>query len=433
MKHRGSASVITLVLILLLSGCRGWGQKVSITVPKVALQQPDRIPPHLVQSKPSPCIEASGTIEAHKVEVAAELGGRVVKVAAGEGDRVERGQLLVSLDESDLTAQITRAQGALKVARAELAQAQAGPRPEEIAAARSSVQQATAQAQGKWQDWQNAEQILGDPQDLKLRITEARTALKLAERDLEMAEAELEAAQQSRDREEWGTVEYRIAQKKVEAAEWSLKAAQATRDGARAKLAALQAMLEEPLTLKAKAHAAEAAYQVAQADVTVARAELASVEAPPLAEDVAIARAKVHQEEATLHTLEVRRKKMTLRAPCDGLISSRAVEVGEVTAPGAPLMTIADLSEVTLAVYVPETQIGQVKMGQEAVITVDSYPDKGFMGRVTHIADEAEFTPRNVQTEEQRVNLVFAVKITLPNPKRRLKPGMPADALIQVR
>jgi len=431
-RKKGIFIAILVGLLTLTSGCGNWAQQVPIALPRIDL--PSLGLGWLTHAQPGASleIEASGTIEAREVMVTAELGGRVVDIFVDEGEEVKRGQVLIRLDESDLAAQIAQAQAAVKVAKAELAQAQARARPERVAVAQSALNRAMTQALGKWRAWQNAIRIRDNPQELQLRITEARTALALAERDVEMAEASLEAAKQSRDREKWGSVEYRIAEKKVEAAEQSLKAAQATRDGAQAKLAALQAMRDKPLLLEAQVHAAEAAYRLAQADVAVAQAELAAVRAPPLAEDIAIAQAKVHKAEAALHTLEVMRKKMMLRAPCDGVISSRSVEVGELAGPGKPLLTIADLSEVILTVYVPETQIGLVKLGQRAVVTVDSYPGRGFPGQVTYIADQAEFTPRNVQTKEERVNIVFAVKITLPNPEGKLKPGMPADALIQV-
>ena len=385
----------------------------------------------LAQSTTSRVIEASGTIEARDVVVVAELGGRVVRVAADEGESVRRGRVLVGLDDSDLAVQITQAQAALKVAQAELAQARAGAKPEEIATAQSTLHQALVQARGSWQQWQDAIRARDNPQELQLRITEARTALALAERDVEMAEVELEAAEQSRDREQWASVEYRVAEKGVAAAEELLSVARVTQAGAQAKLTALQAIREKPLILEAKMHIAEAAYRMAQADVVVARTELAAVQSPPQVEDVAIAEAMVHQDEAVLRTLEVMRERMALRAPCDGVVSSRAVEVGEIAAPGAPLLTITDLSEITLKVYVPETQIGRVRLGQEAAILVDSYPGQGFIGQVAHIADGAEFIPRNVQTKEERANTVFAVKIILANPEQRLRPGMPADALLR--
>jgi len=422
--HMCFAVAVLIAMTLTVAGCVGWGHQVP-----TALHQPIWLKPAL-SAEPFG-IQASGTIEARDVAIVAELGGRVMEVTVDEGDMVRHGQPLVVLDDTDLVVQIAQAQAALRVAQAELDRTRAGARPEEVAAAQTALHQALIRARGAWREWQDAIRAREHSQDLEMRITEARTDLALTEHDVEMAEAELEAARQSRDREKWGSVEYRIAEKQVAAAEESLAAAQALRDGARAKLAALQAMHERPLILEAEMHAAEGAYRIACADVAVARAELEAIKAPPLAEDIAVAQAGVHRAQAALRVLEVMRKKMTLHAPCDGLVSSRAVEVGEIATPGAPLLTIADLGEVTLVIYVPETQIGRVRLGQEAVVTVDSYPGRGFDGRVTYIADQAEFTPRNVQTKEERVNTVFAVEITLSNPEWLLKPGMPADALLR--
>jgi HlyD family secretion protein len=424
--------VASLTITLSFAGCAHWTQQIPHGIRQFDLGRLGLAQYAGPEGSAAPrLIETSGAIEARGVAVVAELGGRVTRVAASEGDRVTRGQVVVELDEGDLAVQIAQAQAGLQVAQAELARARAQTRPEEIAAAQSTLHQVLVQARGSWQQWQDSAQARDDPQELRLRITEAQTSLALADRDVELAEAELEAAKQSRDREKWGSVEYRIEERGVAAAEAALQAAQATQDGAQAKLKALHAIRQRPLILEAEVHAAEAAYRIAQADVAAAQADLAAVKAPPLDEDVAIAEARVHQAEAALHTMEVTRKKMALRAPCDGIVSGRAVEAGEMAAPGAPLLTIADIGEVTLTVYVPETQIGRVRLGQEAVVTVDSYPGRGFVGQVTHIADRAEFTPRNVQTKEERVNTVFAVSITLPNPEQRLKPGMPADALLR--
>ena len=121
---------------------------------------------------------------------------------------------------------------------------------------------------------------------------------------------------------------------------------------------------------------------------------------------------------------------LTLHAPVSGTVVSLAVHPGEVAAAGATLMMLADLSHLTLTVYVPQTQLGQVYLGQPATITVDSFPGRVFAGSVSHIADTAEFTPRNVATKEERVNLVFAVTLEVPNPDGALKPGMPADLVL---
>lgn len=117
-----------------------------------------------------------------------------------------------------------------------------------------------------------------------------------------------------------------------------------------------------------------------------------------------------------------------VRAPMDGTVLYRSVEPGEVVSPGQPLVTIADLDDLSLTVYVPEDQYGTIQLGGVYPVTVDSFPDEVFEGRVSHIADKAEFTPRNVQTVEGRKTTVFAIELDLPKGDIRLKPGMPADA-----
>ena len=131
---------------------------------------------------------------------------------------------------------------------------------------------------------------------------------------------------------------------------------------------------------------------------------------------------------SALAALKVRLGKLALEAPISGLVLERPVHVGEVAMPGAPLLTVADLDNLTLTIYVPEDQLGKVQLGQPVLVTVDAYPDRVFVGTVNFVSSQAEFTPKNVQTKEERVSMVFAVKVKLPNPDRALKPGMPADA-----
>jgi HlyD family secretion protein len=122
-----------------------------------------------------------------------------------------------------------------------------------------------------------------------------------------------------------------------------------------------------------------------------------------------------------------------IRAPIDGVVLLRAAEPGEITSAGGSLLVVANLDKMTLTVYVPEDQYGKIYLGQEYPITVDSFPDRVFMGKVTHISDQAEFTPRNVRTVQGRKNTVYAVRLTIPNPNHALKPGMPADVTLNLQ
>ncbi len=120
-------------------------------------------------------------------------------------------------------------------------------------------------------------------------------------------------------------------------------------------------------------------------------------------------------------------------APIDGVVLLRAAEPGEITSAGGSLLVVANLDKMTLTIYVPEDQYGKIYLGQEYPITVDSFPNRVFMGKVTHISDQAEFTPRNVRTVQGRKNTVYAVRLTIPNPDHALKPGMPADVTLNLQ
>jgi multidrug resistance efflux pump len=144
-----------------------------------------------------------------------------------------------------------------------------------------------------------------------------------------------------------------------------------------------------------------------------------------------VAEAQIAQAEAAASGLQAQIEKMALLSPIDGVVTSRSAHAGEAALPGATLLTIANLDEAKLTIYVPEDELNRVYLGQEVEVQVDSFPGRVFVGIVSYISQQAEFTPKNVQTEKERVNMVFAVKVRLPNPDHLLKPGMPADATLR--
>jgi HlyD family secretion protein len=149
-------------------------------------------------------------------------------------------------------------------------------------------------------------------------------------------------------------------------------------------------------------------------------------------EDIAIARANLNQAGASLGLSQVNLNYSILRAPSAGVVTVRQAELGEVVAPGSPVVTIADLDHIWLRAYIAETDLGSIHWGQDAVITTDTYPGKQYHGRISFIASTAEFTPKSVQTFKERVTLVYRIKIDIDNPNHELKPGMPADARIDL-
>jgi multidrug resistance efflux pump len=381
-------------------------------------------------------IIGSGTIEAETIVITTETGGRIIAIHADEGDKVHQGDLLVELDASLLAANRSQLEAALDTAQANLAEVSAPPRREDVAAAKAELQQALAARDGAYAVWQQAQSIVDNPLELNTQIDAARGDTAILEKEVEAAQAELKAAEIQRDEaarnqlnDEAVTIS-QVAIKQADAARANLAAAEAEFAGAQSQLALLIAIRDNPVIPITQANAAKTAYEQAKAAVSVAEAKLALVEAGPVPEDVVIAEAQVGQAEAALASIEVQLDKLNLTAPRDGIITDRPANPGELATPGATLMNLGDLDQVTLTVFIPVTQIGQVRVGQTARVEVDAYPGETFEGTVAFIAPEAEFTPKNVQTEEERVNLVFAVKITLDNPDHRLKPGMPADAQI---
>jgi HlyD family secretion protein len=149
-------------------------------------------------------------------------------------------------------------------------------------------------------------------------------------------------------------------------------------------------------------------------------------------EDIAIAHANLNAARANLGLSRINQGYTTLRAPSAGVITVRQAELGEVVSPGSPVVTLADLDHVWLRAYVAETDLGRIHWGQDATITTDTYPGKQYHGRISFISSTAEFTPKSVQTYKERVTLVYRIKIDIDNPNHELKPGMPADAHVDL-
>lgn len=181
---------------------------------------------------------------------------------------------------------------------------------------------------------------------------------------------------------------------------------------------------------KQRFDAARAGRDASQAQLRQARESLALVRKGPRRERIDQGRARLREAEAALALASERLGYATLTAPVAGTVLSKNVEPGEQVATGTPVITIGELDSVWMRAFIPETDLGRIKLGQQARVTTDTWPGRVYDGTVTFISSEAEFTPKNVQTSKERVKLVYRIKITLPNPHRELKPGMPADAEI---
>jgi HlyD family secretion protein len=173
-----------------------------------------------------------------------------------------------------------------------------------------------------------------------------------------------------------------------------------------------------------------ARYDIASAQYTSAEANLQKLQKFARPEEIRSAQAGLEQALATRDLLQKTLSDCHITAPMAGFITEKSVETGEFVNPGGTILTLTILQEVYLTIYIPEAQLGKVKLQQKAEIKIDSHPNQIFPGQVIYISPSAEFTPKNIQTKEDRVKSVFAVKIALSNPEFILKPGMPADAKI---
>jgi len=410
-------------------------------------------------------LEGSGTIEATEISVVSEMGGQLKEVLASEGDEVQEGQVLARLDSVLLDAQIRQAQARVRAAEAALALVKAGPRPEEIRQAEAAVEQARAAAEAARQAWENAVALRDNQQELDVQITSVRGQIGVAKRQVDAAEAAARATQKEEElmgrlvtmleegfdvtiplpgggyttthvnapphELEEARFQWNLASQRAWEMWKSLDAAKAALEGYERSLGNLVEQKEDPLVQEAQVNAAEANVRVAEAAVEEAEAALEALREGATPEQIAVAEARVAEAKSLVKVLATQREKTEILSPAEALVTESLVHSGETVLPGATLFRLAQLDTVYLTVYVAEKDLGLVRLGQSVAITVDSFPERVFEGKVVHIATEAEFTPKNVQTKEERVNMVFAVKVEVPNPDHALKPGMPADAVIR--
>lgn len=358
-----------------------------------------------------------------QAQTSAGIAQSIVVQQAQRG--VEMAQAAVAQAEGGLDA----AQADRDRAQAELARLQAGARDEEIAIYQALLDQAEALY---WQPKHNHDELI-NKEHLGTLEEQARYQMLAAQGARDAAQAQLDLVKAGPTDEEVAA-----AQAVVRAAQAQVDIAQAGVDSAQAALAQAQTELESAQgqvdLAESGVLAAQAQQDTAYGQLLQAQAQLDNLKAGATPEEIATLRAQVAQAqaaqtaaEASLDAIDILLERTRIIAPSGGIVLQRLIHTGELASPGAPLFILADLDQVTLTVYVPEADLGQVSLGQEVDVTVDAY-DQVFTGAVTHIASEAEFTPKNIQTQEERVHMVFAVKVRLGNSGHLLKPGMPADA-----
>jgi HlyD family secretion protein len=318
-------------------------------------------------------LAASGTLEARNINVGSKVGGRVSRVLVREGDRLEPNQLLVVFDSAELEGQLLQAQGRVQAARANLEKMLRGSRPEEIAEARAASE-----------GYREAE-------------------LAQAQADLERARTEEANAERELGRTE--------------------------------RLAAAEAVAQQALD-NARDHHREARAQVSASSNAVAAAEGRLSAAKAVAdktqrgfrsEDIAAARADLTLAEGQLKETQARWAEREVRAPAAAVVETMDLRPGDLLPANSTVAQLLESDQLFLMVYVPETQIGTVKLGQSVQILVDTFPGRTYQAHVEQIRQQSEFLPRNVQTKEERVHQVIGVKLRVENQDNQLRAGVSAD------
>ena len=346
-------------------------------------------------------LRVSGNFEAVDTAVSFNVAGRIKKRFKDEGDWIRAGDPVAEIDDSELRHEMAIRAAELAEAEAALSEILAGPRPQELANSESLV----AGAQAKL-DELKAGARREDVATAEATIRREKVEFDRLEKERNTYHALAQTNAISLEARDLIDAQFKTSKERVTEAEEHLKLLNA---GAR------QEELDQ-----------------ARAALKGATAHHELIKAGPRNETIDRARANVRHATEVLELAKIRLGFAKINAPATGMILSKEVEAGEYVAPGTPVLTIGDLAHIWLRAYIDESDLGHVKLGQEVLVTCDSFPEKEYKGTITFISSQSEFTPKIIQTEKERVKLVYRVKIALDNTSLELKPGMPADARIQI-
>ena len=355
-------------------------------------------------------IVVSGNIELTEVNIAFKTAGKLIERAVDEGDSVKKGQIIARLDRDQLVAQREREVANLEEAQAQLAQSQISVEWERANLAADIEQKRAdlASVDARLLEMKNGAR----PQE-KL---DARAAVESAQSEVERSKRDWDRAQVLYKNDDISTAQFDQYRNRWESAEASLK--QLTEREALVLLGPRSEQVEAQAALVQRARAA------------LKMAEANSLEMKRREQDIAARQADIARSKANIALIDSQLADTIAASPVDGVVLVKSADVGEVLAAGTTVVTIGDIDHPWLRGYINETDLGRVKLGSKARLTTDSYPGKVYNGRVSFIASEAEFTPKQIQTQQERVKLVYRIKIDLENPRHELKSNMPADAEI---
>lgn len=357
-------------------------------------------------------ILVSGNLELTQVDLSFKTAGRMTELAVREGDFVKKGDLIAKLDSAQLEQQLLRDQAAVASAQSSLQQLettieyQAATIDSDISTRRAEL----AQAQAKLDELNAGSR----PQE----IQQAQAAVADAKAWDEQARSDWERAQTLFGREDISRSQYDQAHAKLDSTAAQLRQAQDR----------LALVTEGPR----KEEIAGARAQVARAQAAVQTAEANRIELRRKREELAARKSEIDRTRAQVGMTQTQIADATVVAPIDGVVLVKAAEAGEVIAAGTTIVSLGDIAHPWLRAYINETDLGRVKLGNKVLLSTDSYRGKTYQGRVSFISSESEFTPKQIQTKEERVKLVYRIKIDVDNSHQELKNNMPVDGEIQL-
>jgi len=359
---------------------------------------------------PANSIVVSGNIELTEVNIAFKTPGRLIERTVDEGDAVKKGQVIARLDRDQLVAQRERETAGLSSAVSQLAQAETSLQwqKENLAADLEQRKADLGSYQARLQELKNGAR----PQE----IQEAKAAVESAQSEYDRAKRDWDRAQALYKNDDISTAQYDQYRNRWESSDAALKQARE-----RQALVLAGPRIEQIEAASAQVERARASLKMAESNV---------LEIKRREQETAFRRSEIARAKANLALIDSQLADTVAVSPVDGVVLVKAADVGEVLAAGTTIVNVGDIDHPWLRAYINETDLGRIKLGTRAKITTDSYPGKAYEGKVSFIASEAEFTPKQIQTKEERVKLVYRIKIDLQNPNRELKSNMPADAEI---
>jgi HlyD family secretion protein len=359
---------------------------------------------------PSNRIVISGNIELTEVNIAFKTAGRLIERNVDEGDRVTKGQVIARLDRDQLVAQRSRETAGYDSSESQLAQAATAVAWQKATMAGDIEQKKAdvASNEARLQELKNGSR----PQEKQ----ESRAGVEAAQSELDRAKKDWDRAQTLYKNDDISTSQYDQFRNRFESADAALKQAKE-----REALVLAGPRVEQVNAQQAQLERARGALKMAEANV---------LEIKRREQELTTRRAEMGRSKASLALIDSQMSDTIASSPVDGVVLVKAADVGEVLAPGTSVVTVGDIDHPWLRGYVNETDLGKIKIGSKANVTTDSYPGKVYQGRVSFISSEAEFTPKQIQTQQERVKLVYRIKIQIENPQHELKSNMPADAEI---